>query len=139
MLFMAKVSYIDPEASKDASGNKDLNKTLVTHIATNGDKIREQFYRVVAIDSFQIAEYDRDVNDASCKLYFSNNLGTKRVTVNVPLAALEAITEAAHKYGHPLQGKIIDLRPENQDAIREDYKNKAGMFAYLKKQNLIVK
>lgn len=134
MLFMAKVAYVNHAENKKSKHNKDLNETIIVGHKGDGEPIAEQFYRVVAIESFQMAQYNQDINEGVCSVFCANNGEIKSIKVDIPLPALEAITEAAQKIGHPLQGKIIDLRPDNHEKISTEYKNKTGMFAYLKKQ-----
>jgi hypothetical protein len=96
--------------------------------------LTETFYRVAAIEQFCPAKYGMNIGDDPCRLYTQEN----KVVVNVPLVTLEAITEAYHQFGNPLYGKTIDLRPENQEQVTDDFKNKTGLFAHLKQTQHLV-
>jgi hypothetical protein len=123
MLFMAKICT-----------EYDKGKKIKTGADANGDALTEAFYRVAAIEQFCPTKYGMNIGDGSCRLYIKED----KVVVNVPLVALEAITESYHQFGSPLYGKIIDLRPENQEQVTHDFNNKKGLFAHLKQtQHLI--
>jgi hypothetical protein len=123
MLFMAKICT-----------EYDKGKKIKTGADANGDALTEAFYRVAAIEQFCTTEYGMNIGDDPCCLYTQGN----KVVVNVPLVALEAITEAYHQFGSPLYGKTIDLRPENQEQVTHDFNNKKGLFAHLKQTQHLV-
>lgn len=129
MLFAAKVTLKGKTKSLT-----DTNDKIIIGQDENGHDITETFYRVVEVISFNQSYSDQSIQEVGkgCCLNLISGGTTTVVCVNVPLAALEALTEACNKYGHPLQGKIIDLRPENQEQITQDYQNKTGLFSYLK-------
>lgn len=133
MLFMAKVAFVE------GKNTQDQGKTNIIGQLPNGQNITEQFYRVVAIQSFQPIHYNSDIKSAKCMLHFVNNTEIKSTIVGVPPLILESLSCAFHQYGNPLHAKIIDLRPENQPKIIEDYKNQTGLFAYLKKDGVTIK
>ena len=138
-MFKAKISLRmrgDTDKWRD-----DVNKPIIFEQDANGRDVTSVFYRVANVTSF-FPEHLKETHHhtGACTLTF--DIGGDEAayeSVNIPIQAVEAIAEATSKFGHPLQGKIIDLRPDNQDKITQDFKNKTGMFAYLKKQTAAIK
>ncbi len=133
MLFMAKVAFVE------GKNTQDKGKTNIIGTLPNGQNITEQFYRVATVQSFEPRNWDADIHSNACYVDVINCGEVKSVFVDVPLPVLEALSCAFHQYGNPLHAKIIDLRPENQPKIVDDYKNQTGLFAYLKKDSVTIK
>jgi|GEM_PF-6701940 len=138
-MFKAKISLTMHE--KTDKWRDDVNRAIIFEQDANGDDIKSTFYRVANVTSF-FPVYSKKTRHHTGACTLSLDVGgdaTAYEDVQIPLQAMEAIAEATSKFGHPLQGKIIDLRPENQEKIAQDFKNKTGMFAYLKRQAITIK
>lgn len=131
MLFMAKLRQ------KKGWNIGDGDAVGIVDSDQDGNNITEEFYRVASVLSFKPSDY-RETNKPATALYFAENDKIRYIEVKLPMRAVEEIAKSFHRMGTPFYQQLIDLRPDKQEQLAEDYKNKSGDFAYLKQLKNVI-
>lgn len=125
MLFLAEVI---------SGSDKNTEGKICVGYTQAGEEILKSPASVVTITS---ANCFKEVasNKRRCRIHWLKLFDFEKeectAAIEIPYAAILELSRVTKDFRHPLYNQIIDLRPEGQEQISNDYKNRTGMFAYM--------
>ena len=123
MLFMAQLRQ------EQGWNIADGNDQLAVDIDSEGNALKEEFYRVAAVTSFVPCEHEGKI---ASKLYLAENDKIRFDVVDLPMKLIEEIAKGYHKIGSPFYQQLVDLRPEKQEHLVSQYTSQSGVLSYRK-------